>query len=1072
MAIVWRAYEHRARLGIDVTVPTPAVGATSIQLTVRYYIQMEWNGATNNNATVELFGAITGNLNQQIVLGNGQQKHLGTRYLTVTLGSSTSSRWFGISAQHFGPGWSGWTYYNPGNTVTIPARRRLPSAPGAPSVSRSGASLTVTTPTASANGSTVVEYQIRRRDNRSGSWNAYTTASVGTSRVLTFTPSARGSSYQFQARARNGNGWGAWSSTTTYAMPTMIPSAPSAPAVSRSGLTITVTSAVPGANGGTVNGYQVGYKLTTTSTWSSLSETSNRASSFTAARGVSYHVRSRARTAQGWGPWSAASTISTPTMVPNAPSAPTLSRSGLTITAVAAVPGANGGTINGHQIRRQVGSGAWTAHTVQAGTTFTFTAARASTYNVQSRARTSQGGYGPWSSSRSITVPSMIPSAPGTPQVSVNTSNVGISSSTASANGGTVTQYSIEYRHFGSGAWSGWSTLSPNNDRWAQITSLQHGTNYQTRTRARTTYGWGPYSATRSFVTLPRATTPTVSELQPNSARVQFSRTGRADGGTTWQLQYANNSSFSNATTISSTGTSTIANLLPGTNYWARARGSNTSGTGQWSAARTFQTPPGSPPSLRVNPDAQGTSAVGLVTLPGLTQNLDHIEWQEGTTGTMRSVTGTTPLTLTGLTPGTTYRARAWTTVGSYVTPKSGWVSFTTPNPGTILPEYFDGSFPDLADIVYGWAGTAHGSVSLGQGRVPSEIAFSTGFRAYRTAGTLIPGPGQLLRVISVAANSSSGHVAFTNDDSGDEWHPASERIQYTASMYVKATESITVPITMSFRELDGTVIENPVEEYVLEAGVTRRIMVQGTSPAGTARISFGLSPLDVPVGVTLDIDGVMLNPGGLLDYFDGSTPDTPTEKYSWAGSIDDSNSEHRTVLGPVEDAFADPSCPAPPAAPRPPVIDNPCIDDVELWRRYWVHINRDDVGSRIDILPTFTIRSGLLPEGSVRIRIFENPDNLPVSQFSPSEWVSEQVLVNMPANAEVVLDGLTERAMGAVGNSEWQSVDHLIYGSDGTPPVYPVLGCDTAYLVAFDVPLESAAGNLTFEAELTERYG
>lgn len=979
MAIVWRAYEHRARLGIDVTVPTPAVGATSIQLTVRYYIQMEWNGATNNNATVELFGAITGNLNQQIVLGNGQQKHLGTRYLTVTLGSSTSSRWFGISAQHFGPGWSGWTYYNPGNTVTIPRRRLVPNAPSRPTISRSGVSLSVTVPTATNNGSAIVEYQIRRNYLQSGSWTSWVTQGVGTGRVWTFNAPAYGTSYQFQGRARNGNGWGPWSATLSFAMPTMIPSAPAAPTTSRSGLSISVTSAVPSANGSVINGYQVGYKLTTTSSWSSLSETSNRTSAFTAARGVSYHVRSRARTAQGWGPWSAASTISTPTMIPSALGAPSVSVGTDTITATA--PAGNG-------------------------------------------------------------------------------------------NGANITGYQIQRRSYASGSWGGWSNATADANRRISYAPASHGTNYQVQARAQTAYGWGPWGTVASYTTRPRATTPTASELNPNSARIQFSRTGRADGGTTWQLQYANNSSFSNATTISSTGTSTITGLLPGTNYWVRARGSNSGGVGVWSAARQFQTPPGSPPSLRVNPDAQGTSAVGLVTLPGLTQNLDHIEWQEGTTGTMRSVTGTTPLTLTGLTPGTAYRARAWTTVGSYVTPKSGWVSFTTPNPGTILPEYFDGSFPDLVDIVYGWAGTAHGSVSLGQGRVPSEITFSVGFRAYRTAGTLIPGSGQLLRVISVAANSSSGHVAFTNDDSGDVWHPASEQIQYTASMYVKATESITVPITISFRELDGTVIENPVEEYVLEAGVTRRIMVQGTSPAGTARISFGLSPLDVPVGVTLDIDGVMLNPGGLLDYFDGSTPDTTTEKYSWAGSIDDSNSEHRTVPGPIEDAFADPSCPAPPAAPRPPAIDNPCIDEIELWRRYWVHINRDDVGSRIDILPTFTIRSGRLPEESVRIRIFENPDALPVSQFSPSEWVSEQVLVNMPANAEVVLDGLTERAMGVVGDSEWQSVDHLIYGSDGTPPVYPVLGCDTAYLVAFDVPLESAAGNLTFEAELTERYG
>lgn len=97
-----------------------------------------------------------------------------------------------------------------------------------------------------------------------------------------------------------------------------------------------------------------------------------------------------------------------------------------------------------------------------------------------------------------------------------------------------------------------------------------------------------------AYIQVPASpSTPSVSRLSNGNTRVQF--TGSSDTGdsaiTGWVLQYATNSGFSSATTISSSGTSDL-NLAPGT-YYFRAAGRNYvsdwAGTyGPWSGTASF----------------------------------------------------------------------------------------------------------------------------------------------------------------------------------------------------------------------------------------------------------------------------------------------------------------------------------------------------------------------------------------------------------------------------------------------------------------------------------------------------
>lgn len=973
-------------------------------------------------------------------------------------------------------------------TLTLPRIPQLPNAPGTPSASQSTLNISVSWSAASGNGDSILEYRLRRRANPGGTYGGWTTVSTGTGRSLSFPPVSHGSNYQFQASARTSRGWGPWSGTRTITAKTQIPSAPSAaPTVSQGNIAISVTSAVASPNGVAVNQYQTRYRFRAGSSWSAwitLHTGASRATSFNpSTHGVAYEFQSRANAGYGWGPWSATRTLTVKSQIPNTPGAPSVSQSGLTITVTSPVTSPNGQPVTQYQVQRRARLssgewGGWTAWSASSSRTVTFTPANGTAYQFQARA---SAGYG-WSSWGSIThftSPTQIPNAPsGAPSSSQSTPNGTIlfTSQTASPNGVPVTAYEIEWqRQNPNGSWTAWAAVRANASRQISLTPL-HGHTYRARSRASQSYGWGPWSAIATRVSHPHANRPTLSEVQPNSARVSWTVNGNSAGGPRWTLQRASNSGFtSGVVTYGETSqyNLTMNGLQPGTTYYLRVRGANSGGTGSWSSTATLTTPPGSAPTISVVTSPNGTSATATVGPAGVSPSSYRVQWwRQDETGTIRTVQGaTSTLQLTGLEPGTLYMARANVTVGAYTSPMSDWELFATPNPGAVTGEYFDGSSPSLSDLTYSWSATSHNSVSYARGQVPLNMAVASNIRAYGLPGQLVPGTpaGRLMRIQRVANSANNAWVRY--DSEGGQDIPASEVVTYTHSMYVRASHDMTVRIRMISRGVGGNLLVDDADHELVANQITR-IHKTTRTPPGTENIGTTLWIMTAPPGAFLDIDGSMLSPGGLLPFFDGDTQDTSANEYRWTGTPNDSFSEHVSLPVSFVDYFEDPSCPAPPAAPRPPQVENPCIEEVNVWRRYWVHINESLIKSHLDTLPTFTIISGALAEESVRIRIFENPDNLSIEEFQAEEWISEQILVNMPANARVVLDALTERASGSVNGSPWQSVDHLIFGSEGAPPTYPVLSCDTSYLVAFDVPVESMAGNLTFEAELVERYG
>ena len=129
------------------------------------------------------------------------------------------------------------------------------------------------------------------------------------------------------------------------------------------------------------------------------------------------------------------------------------------------------------------------------------------------------------------------------------------------------------------------------------------------------------------------------------------------------------------------------------------------------------------------------------------------------------------------------------------------------------------------------------------------------------------------------------------------------------------------------------------------------------------------------------------------------------------------------------------------------------------------------EVARWLATIPTLTLRTGAQAAREVRIRVYENPDNLAPADFVPGEIVAEQIVRYIPPNATLVLDGVSERARASVdGGATWEAVDYLLAGTGGAPATWPLLACGGAYLIALDTPLDAVLGNLSADLSLTPR--
>ena len=274
--------------------------------------------------------------------------------------------------------------------------------------------------------------------------------------------------------------------------------APSAPVVTVAEISgqatqLAVSWTAPFNGGSAITGYDVRYKRSTDSSWTSWTHTgTGRTTTITGLEqgGVSYGVQVRAKNAQGSSLWSATGSALTASVVPNAPSAPTVS---VTLYATQldvswAAPDNDGGKIiTDYDVQyREGSSGSFTTWAFSGtGRSATITGLLGSTsYQVQVRAQNSVG-EGTWSSSGAQTT--ITATVPPRPTLSADGNRWTITTN----NGAPITE--VEFKDFtvSNTAHSTFVNVSGN-----PFTGIDYvGSNIVRRqVRLRNSAGWGPYA--------------------------------------------------------------------------------------------------------------------------------------------------------------------------------------------------------------------------------------------------------------------------------------------------------------------------------------------------------------------------------------------------------------------------------------------------------------------------------------------------------------------------------------------------------------------------------------------------
>jgi hypothetical protein len=525
--------------------------------------------------------------------------------------------------------------------------------------------------------------------------------------------------------------------------------------------------------------------------------------------------------------------------------------------------------------------------------------------------------------------------------------------------------------------------------------------------------------------------------------------------------------------------------LNPGTTYYVRAH-SDAYGIGWsgWSNTVSGTTLPATPPGMSVAPSPSGMSAVVSLTPPGGVSGVNSywIDWRVKGTTTWVSQNGGPSQTVTPLTPGASYEWKASAMIGSYESPKTAILTVVQPNPSTTPGDYFDGSTAATADQTYSWTGTANNSTSVATGvTVLGWLRFQD--------GNPTPGAtGVVARVTGGLYGTYAARVTFTSDQTVVGFKSGTGMIEpgpvdvtpaatYVGSVHVNPSKTnILRPALAWFNAAGALIGTSEGTNVTVNAGVWTRLVVSAVAPPlAEFAAAWWVTPAEGSFwlgGDTVLMDAAMVSLGTQFPYFDGSFADTGGFNYAWVDPAkpNASPSIRTDVAVTVADALLDPDCPPVPAPPRPPIVLDDCIDEVGVWRRYYAMIPATEVSDWLDVLPTFTLSTFGLAERQVRIRIYANPFNYPISQVNTADWCGEQIISYLPPNTVMTLDAEIQRVFASVAGGATQAADHLLYGSGGTPATWPVLTCGMSYLVSIDTPLDAPAGNTVVEVDLTRR--
>lgn len=586
----------------------------------------------------------------------------------------------------------------------------------------------------------------------------------------------------------------------------------------------------------------------------------------------------------------------------------------------------------------------------------------------------------------------------------------------------------------------------------------------------------------------PLPTTPDL--ISATTMRYQFASAG--DGGSNiigWQAQYSTSPTFAsgNSAIFESSGTTIFQGLTPNTMYYQRSRGYNGIGVGGWSAITSGKTTLATAPGLLVSPAMDGRSARIVATAPPEMPNPTgyQLEYrlQGAATATQMTLDATGAVTVSPLTPGATYEWRAAAVSGTYVGPFTTWQAWPQPNVNTSTGDYFDGSTPTRADLLFLWNSTVNNSISTARGQGVK------GWGDFASGNTVSGGTGIVYRITGGRSQSFAARVDFVTDATAAGFHAgiaydAASAFTAIANAVYEGLIHVQLPrraqrVAAMFVWLNAGGVEvsrNVGVSQAISGGAVEwtPLRVTGTPPPGATRGVIRVIDVNDGDGWSLWRSGDSM----LIDdaitpfaryYFDGNTPDTAEWVYLWDGAVNDSTSRRVVNTEEPESPLVDPDCPPVPAPPRPPVIVDSCVDtEITSWRRFWQEIPAIYIPEWIDTVPTLRIET-TTPVRQMRIRYYPNPFNRALGDLELDGFCAEQMVSFIPGDTIFTLDGVTQRAWAEVaGVRDVLPADHLLISDSSA---WPLLGCGVAYYVTIDVPTDTPTNAVTLEYSLRQRY-
>lgn len=580
-------------------------------------------------------------------------------------------------------------------TVTTPTPtdddppRSPPGAPGTPTVTAGDTTATLAWTAPTSGGGSITDYRVERSLFGGPFSEQPGCTGVGTALACTATGLVNGTSVRFRIAAVNTAGQGDWSGTSAAITPYGVPGTPAQPSAIAGVTSAEVFWYPPSSNGSDITGYTVSMRRGAGGTWDDVTGACAEATGYPRdtscsltglIAGEEYFFRVKATNARGSGADSPASVGVTPISPSSAPVITEVTPGNATLDITYTATFSTGETV---WSRYSSDDGATWATWANSGATSSGTVtlsslANGTTYEVQLGLAASPATPTTLVSGTASGRPG---TTPGAPTAVTGTSRNGYAAITwvapGSDGGSPLVGYVVEESRTGTGGWlpaagtCAPSLTSSSTSRSCNATGLTNGTPYYFRVTAVNSFGAGSASSASSAVTPagPPDTPAAPTGEGGTGGDINLSWTAPATNGaavTGYEIRRGLNSwgpfyqigsglcsrlgtEFNTATTC----TDTVSDQGP---YYYTVTALSSAGASQTSPSSggISPRPNASAPDITGITPGNGSLAVAF-SYSGSASNLQY-STNGGSTWTTRSPSSTaSPLSITGLTNGTTY---------------------------------------------------------------------------------------------------------------------------------------------------------------------------------------------------------------------------------------------------------------------------------------------------------------------------------------------------------------------------------------------------------------------------------